>query len=45
VEDPDEKVREFAKWYIANLEQMIDTDTKRVKEEIALRKHSYGEDE
>lgn len=43
VNDPDEKIKEFAKWYIAGLDQMISADRKRAEEEIALRKHRYGE--
>jgi len=43
LDDPDEKVREFTKWYIAGLERMIAADRKRAEEEIALRKHRYGE--
>lgn len=43
LDDPDEKVREFTKWYIAGLEQMSAADRKRAEEEIALRKHRYGE--
>jgi len=43
--DPDEKIQEFAKWYIANLEQMSVSERKRAEEEIALRKHKYGEQE
>jgi len=41
--DPDEKVQEFARWYSSNLEQRIVGERKRVDEEIALRKHRYGE--
>ena len=43
LDDPDEKVQEFAKWYIAGLEQVSAADRKRAEEEIALRKHRYGE--
>jgi|CXWL01.1.fsa_nt_gi hypothetical protein len=41
--DPDEKVQEFAKWYMANMERMAAAERKRAEEEIALRKHRYGE--
>jgi hypothetical protein len=40
---PDEKVQEFAKWYVENLEAMSAAERKRAEEEIALRKHRYGE--
>lgn len=43
VTDPDAKVQEFAKWYVANLETMSAAWRKRAEEEIALRKHRYGE--
>lgn len=43
LEDPDGRIREFAKWYIASLEQMSASDRKRAEEEIALRKHRYGD--
>lgn len=43
VNDPTDKVQEFAKWYMASLEQMSATERKRAEEEIALRKHRYGE--
>jgi hypothetical protein len=42
--EPDEKIQEFAKWYIANLERMSSADRKRAEEEIALRKFQYGEE-
>ena len=41
--DPDIKVQEFAKWYVGNLEAMSTAARKRAEEEIALRKHRYGE--
>ena len=44
LEDPDEKVREFAKWYVQGLEKMSETERKRAEEEIALRKFQYGEE-
>jgi hypothetical protein len=43
VTDPDEKVQEFAKWYMASLEQMSVARRKQAEEDIALRKHRYGE--
>jgi hypothetical protein len=42
--DPDERVQEFAKWYIANLERMRDGEQKRAEEDIALRKFRFGEE-
>jgi hypothetical protein len=41
--DPNEKVQEFAKWYMANVEAMSGAERKRAEEQIALRKHRYGE--
>jgi hypothetical protein len=41
--DPDENIQAFAKWYVANLERMSAAERKRAEEEIALRKHRYGE--
>ncbi|MGE3848905.1 MAG: hypothetical protein AB7I01_18655 [Gammaproteobacteria bacterium] len=41
--DPDEKVRAFATRYTSDLEQMRDSETKRAEEDIALRKHRFGE--
>lgn len=41
--DPDEKIQEFARWYIGTLEKMIAAERKRAEEGIALRKHTYGE--
>jgi hypothetical protein len=43
--DPDDRVQEFAKWYISNLERMRDTERKRAEEDIALRKFGYGEEQ
>lgn len=43
VNDPDDKVQEFAKWYMTSLEQMSAVRRKQAEEEIALRKHRYGE--
>lgn len=42
--DPDERVQEFAKWYIVNLERMRDDERKRAEEAIVLRKFRYGEE-
>jgi hypothetical protein len=44
INDPTDKVQEFAKWYMASLEQMSAIERKRAEEEIALRKHRYGEE-
>jgi hypothetical protein len=41
--DPDEKVQDFAKWYIGGLEKMSAAERRRAEEEITLRKHIYGE--
>lgn len=41
--DPNERVKAFAKRYIADLEQMRDAETKRAEEGIALRKFRFGE--
>jgi hypothetical protein len=41
--DPDEKVRDFARSYMAQLEAMTSVERKRAEEEITLRKHRYGE--
>jgi hypothetical protein len=43
--DPDERVREFAKSYIDDLEQMRDAERKRADEEVALRKFRFGDPE
>ncbi len=43
LDDPDEKVQEFAKWYMANIERMAAAERKRAEEKITLRKHRYGE--
>ncbi|MET0118105.1 MAG: hypothetical protein ABW090_11835 [Sedimenticola sp.] len=42
--DSDEKVKIFAERYVENLQRMLDAETQRAEEEIALRKHRYGED-
>ena len=41
--DPSEKVREFATWYINGLDAMSAVDRQRADEEIALRKQRYDE--
>lgn len=43
LDDPDERIQNFAKWYIGTLEQASIAERKRAEEEIALRKHRYGE--
>jgi hypothetical protein len=43
LDDPDEKVRQFAERYIADLEKMSAAERLRAEEGIALRKHRYGE--
>jgi hypothetical protein len=42
--DPDIRVRDFAKWYIEDLERMRDAEQKRAEEDIALLKFHYGEE-
>lgn len=42
--DPNDKVKAFAKRYVADLEQMRDAETRRAEEGIALRKHRFGEE-
>ena len=41
--DTNDKVKAFAKRYVADLEQMRDAQTRRAEEDIALRKHRFGE--
>lgn len=41
--DSDEKIQDFARWYISSLEKRIEHERKRVAEVIALRKQQYGE--
>jgi hypothetical protein len=43
LDDPNSKVRDFATDYIATLEKMSVSERKRAEEELALRKHKYGE--
>jgi hypothetical protein len=43
LDDPDEKVRLFAERYVTDLEKMIAAERQRAQEELALRKHRYGE--
>ncbi len=43
LDDPDEKVRAFAKLYIEQLEKMSVAERRRAEERIELRKHQYGE--
>jgi hypothetical protein len=42
--DPDERIQDFAKWYVTSLERMRDGERKRAEEAIALRKFHYGEE-
>jgi hypothetical protein len=44
LEDPDEKVRNFARRYIEDLEKMSESERIRAEEDIALRKFRYGEE-
>ncbi|MDQ3774951.1 MAG: hypothetical protein M3461_11620 [Pseudomonadota bacterium] len=41
--DPCDKIREFAAWYMEGLNQMITADRQRADEEIALRKQRFNE--
>jgi len=41
--DPSEKIKEFAAWYINGLDAMSAADRRRADEEIALRKQRYDE--
>ena len=41
--DTNDKVKAFAKRYVADLEQMRDAQTRRAEQDIALRKHRFGE--
>jgi hypothetical protein len=41
--DPNEKVKIFAAWYIEKLDRMIIADRQRADEEIALRKQRFNE--
>jgi hypothetical protein len=43
LEDPDSKVKHFAEGYVADLEKMVTAERARAEEQIALRKHRYGE--
>ena len=44
LQDADERVKEFATNYIAELERMRDTEKARADEQIVLRKFDYGEE-
>jgi len=41
--DPNDKIKAFATRYMAELEQMRDAEMKRAKEDLALKKHRFGE--
>lgn len=41
--DDDERVRDFAKAYVSDLENLAKAERIRAEESIALRKHHYGE--
>jgi hypothetical protein len=43
-QDPDERIRNFASKYIAELEGMRDRERVRAEESIALRKFNFGEE-
>lgn len=42
--DPDERIRTFAEKYVASLDKMIVAERARAREDIALRKHRFGEE-
>jgi hypothetical protein len=42
--DSEDRVQEFARWYIGSLERMRDEERKRAEEHVALQKFHYGED-
>lgn len=42
--DSNEKVKTFAKRYVADIEQMRDAETKRAEESSALMKHRFGDE-
>lgn len=44
-EDDNDKVKKFAKHYCKDLDLIIESQTERIEEEIALRKHQFGEDD
>jgi ppGpp synthetase/RelA/SpoT-type nucleotidyltranferase len=44
LEDPDEKVRQFAKHEIAQLDRMIASEQRQAEEGLELRKRTYGPD-
>jgi hypothetical protein len=44
LEDPEEGVREFAKWYVQDLEKMSKEERRRAAEDLELRKFRYGEE-
>jgi hypothetical protein len=44
LKDTDERVQDFAKWYIEDLERMRDAERRRAEEDLALRKFHYGEE-
>lgn len=41
--DPEQRIADFAEWYIAGLDEMISIERSRAEEEIALRRHAFGE--
>lgn len=44
LQDENERVRDFARTYVSDLENMAKTERSRAQESIALRKHRYGEE-
>jgi len=43
LDDTDDKIKQFARKYIAGLEKQIEVEKKRADEDIMLRKHRYGD--
>jgi hypothetical protein len=43
--DPDEKIQNFARQYITNLDKSIASERRRAEEDIELRKHRFGDDD
>ncbi len=44
LEDPDEKIRNFAKGEVALLDRMIKSEQRRAEEDLELRKRTWGMD-
>ncbi len=44
LQDPDERVRDFAAKYVNELQALIESERRRAEESIAVRKFEYGEE-